>query len=646
MQPVGVCTASLGSLGLMRFFGVPWAWSLAAALGIGLGRGGWRLLRVICKTALRDLFGLSVLLRVKYKLRWHQKNKNTVPKMFQDVVCRHPDKVALIYEATGEKWTFRWLDKYSNAVANFFYQQGFRLGDVIAIFMESRPEFVGLWLGMAKVSIEAALINFNLRLDSLVYCITTSGAKAVIFGGELSSAITEVNGMLGKNMAKFCSGDYNPEVVPAETRHLDPLLSTTSKSPPTQIPAKGLDDRLFYIYTSGTTGMPKAAIVVHSRYYRIAAFGYYAYRMHPEDILYNCLPLYRSAGNIMGVGQCLIHGLTVVIRKKFSASRFWDDCAKYRCTIIQYIGEICRYLLNQPVRESETQHCVRLAVGNGLRPTIWEDFTKRFRIKQIGEFYGATECNCSIANLDGKVGACGFNSRILPNVYPIRLVKVNEDTMELIRDSRGLCVPCRPGEPGLLVGQINQQDPLRRFDGYVNESATHKKIAYNVLQKGDQAYLSGDVLVMDELGYMYFRDRSGDTFRWRGENVSTTEVEGMLSHILNQTDVAVYGVEVPGVEGKAGMAAIADPKTKVNPNILYQELQKVLPSYARPIFLRLSPQVDTTGTFKIQKTRLQREGFDPHQTSDRLYFLDVKLGKYVPLDECLYARICSGKVAL
>ncbi|NXX58269.1 S27A1 protein, partial [Scopus umbretta] len=592
--------------------------------------------------------GLSVLLRVKYKLRKHQKAKSTVPKMFQDVVRRHPDKVALIYEATGEQWSFRRLDEYSNAVANYFYQQGFRLGDVIAIFMESCPEFVGLWLGMAKIGIEAALINFNLRLDSLVYCVTTSGAKAVIFGGELSSAISEVNGMLGKNMAMFCSGDYNPDVVPAETRHLDPLLSTASKLAPTQIPVKGLDDRLFYIYTSGTTGMPKAAIVVHSRYYRIAAFGYYAYKMHPEDVLYNCLPLYHSAGNIMGVGQCLIHGLTVVIRKKFSASRFWDDCTKYRCTIIQYIGEICRYLLNQPVRESETQHCVRLAVGNGLRPTIWEDFTKRFRIKQIGEFYGATECNCSIANLDGKVGACGFNSRILPNVYPIRLVKVNEDTMELIRDSGGLCIPCRPGEqPGLLVGQINQRDPLRRFDGYVSESATNKKIAYNVLRKGDQAYLSGrDVLVMDELGYMYFKDRSGDTFRWRGENVSTTEVEGMLSHILNQTDVAVYGVEVPGVEGKAGMAAIADPKAKVNPNVLYQELQKVLPPYARPVFLRLLPQVDTTGTFKIQKTRLQREGFDPHQTSDRLYFLDLKLGRYVPLDECLYERICSGEAAL
>lgn len=587
-----------------------------------------------------------MLLRVKYKLRKYQKAKSTVPKMFQEVVLRHPDKVALIYEATGEQWTFRRLDEYSNAVANCFYQQGFRMGDVIAIFMESRPEFVGLWLGMAKIGIEAALINFNLRLDSLVYCVRTSGAKAVIFGGELSSAISEVNGMLGKNMAKFCSGDYNPALVPVETRHLDPLLSTASKSAPTQMPGKGLDDRLFYIYTSGTTGMPKAAIVVHSRYYRIAAFGYYAYKMHPDDVLYNCLPLYHSAGNIMGVGQCLIHGLTVVIRKKFSASHFWDDCVKYRCTIIQYIGEICRYLLNQPVREAEAQHRVRLAVGNGLRPSIWEDFTKRFRIKQIGEFYGATECNCSVANLDGKVGACGFNSRILPSFYPIQLVKVNEDTMELSRDSQGLCIPCRPGEPGLLVGQINQQDPLRRFDGYVNESATSKKIASNVLRKGDQAYLSGDVLVMDDLGYMYFRDRSGDTFRWRGENVSTTEVEGTLSRVLNQTDVAVYGVEVPGVEGKAGMAAIADPKAKVSPNVLYQELQKVLPPYARPIFLRLLPQVDTTGTFKIQKTRLQMEGFDPHQTSDRLYFLDLKLGKYVPLDECLYERICSGKAAL
>nr|XP_023407628.1 long-chain fatty acid transport protein 1 [Loxodonta africana] len=314
--------------------------------------------------------------------------------------------------------------------------------------------------------------------------------------------------------------------------------------------------------------------------------------------------------------------------------------------VIQYIGEICRYLLKQPVREAEKRHRVRLAIGNGLRPAIWEEFTQRFGVRQIGEFYGATECNCSIANMDGKVGSCGFNSRILPNVYPIRLVKVNEETMELQRDVQGLCIPCQAGEPGLLVGQINQQDPLRRFDGYMNESATNKKIAHSVFHKGDSAYLSGDVLVMDELGYMYFRDRSGDTFRWRGENVSTTEVEGVLSRLLAQTDVAVYGVAVPGVEGKAGMAAIVDPHGQLSPNALYQELQKELAPYARPIFLRLLPQMDTTGTFKIQKTRLQHEGFDPRQTSDRLFFLDLKQGHYLPLDEGIYGRICSGAFSL
>uniref|UniRef100_A0ACB8EM10 Uncharacterized protein n=1 Tax=Sphaerodactylus townsendi TaxID=933632 RepID=A0ACB8EM10_9SAUR len=240
--------------------------------------------------------GLSVLIQVKYELYCHRKAKSNVPKIFQEMVRRHPDKVALIYEATDDKWTFRRLDEFSNSVANFFCQQGFLPGDSIAIFMESRPEFVGLWLGMAKVGIEAALINFNLRLDSLMYCVKTSGAKALIFGGELSAAVAEVNGMLGKNMVKFCSGDMNPESVPSDTKHLDPLLAQASKSPLAQVSPKGLDDRLFYIYTSGTTGMPKAAIVVHSRYYRIAAFGYYAYRMTPNDIIYNCLPLYHSAG--------------------------------------------------------------------------------------------------------------------------------------------------------------------------------------------------------------------------------------------------------------------------------------------------------------------------------------------------------------
>ncbi|XP_063084131.1 long-chain fatty acid transport protein 1 isoform X5 [Cavia porcellus] len=639
-------SASVASLALLWLLGLRWTWSAAAAFGVYVGSGGWRFLRIVCLTAKRDLFGLSVLIRVRLELRWHRRSGHTIPSIFQEVVRRQPERLALVDAGSGASWTFAQLDAYSNAVAQLFLRLGFAPGDVVAVFLEGRPEFVGLWLGLAKAGVVASLLNVNLRREPLAFCLSTSGAKALIYGGEMAAAVAEVSAQLGRSLLMLCTGALGPESLLPDSRLLDTLLEEVQPEPLAPPAGKGMDDRLFYIYTSGTTGLPKAAIVVHSRYYRIAAFGHHSYSMCQADVLYDSLPLYHSAGNILGVGQCVIYGLTVVLRKKFSASCFWDDCVKYNCTVVQYIGEICRYLLRQPVREAEARHQVRLAVGNGLRPAIWEEFARRFGVRQIGEFYGATECNCSIANMDGKVGSCGFNSRILPHVYPIRLVKVNEDTMELLRDARGLCIPCEPGEPGLLVGQINQQDPLRRFDGYVSESATSKKIVHSVFHKGDSAYLSGDVLVMDELGYMYFLDRSGDTFRWRGENVSTTEVEGVLSRLLGQADVAVYGVAVPGVEGRAGMAAIADPRGQLDPNSMYQELQKVLAPYARPLFLRLLPQVDTTGTFKIQKTRLQHEGFDPRQTSDRLFFLDLKQGHYLPLDEALYMQICSGASAL
>uniref|UniRef100_A0A3P9NRN6 Very long-chain fatty acid transport protein n=1 Tax=Poecilia reticulata TaxID=8081 RepID=A0A3P9NRN6_POERE len=587
MMRLSCCTVLLFVLRLV--VGLPWYQVLPAILIFYLGSGGWSFLDIVAKTIGRDLHAAYVLLRVKLNVKRHVREKNTLPKIFAETVQRHGDKTALIFEGTGERWTFRQLDEYSNRVANLLLDRGFKEGDVVALFMENRSQYVGLWLGMAKIGVEAALINFNLRLDALVHCVTISNAKAVVFGSELS------------------------------------------------------DDRLFYIYTSGTTGMPKAAIVVHSRYYRMAALVYYGFRMTPDDVLYDCLPLYHSAGNIVGVGQCLIHGMTVVIRKKFSASRFWDDCVKYNCTIVQYIGEICRYLLNQPVRDSERQHRVRMALGNGLRQSIWEEFMKRYNIPQIAEFYGATECNCSLGNFGNEVGACGFNSQILPFIYPIRLVRVDEETMELIRGPDGVCIPCKPGEPGQLVGKIIQNDPLRRFDGYVNETATSKKIANSVFKKGDSAYLSGDVLIMDKYGHMYFKDRTGDTFRWKGENVSTTEVEGTLSRLLEMKDVVVYGVEIPGAEGKAGMAAIADPSQSTDLEKLFKDMEKVLPPYARPVFLRFLPEVNKTGTFKFQKTELRHDGFNPTVVSDKLFFLDSSRGRYVQLDEELYRSIVSGK---
>ncbi|XP_041719855.2 long-chain fatty acid transport protein 1-like [Coregonus clupeaformis] len=648
MRNAASASVSLGSLGLLRLFGVPWSWSFAAGFGVFLGTGGWKYLYIVVRTAKRDLNGLYVLLRVKIALWHHLRRNSNIPSIFAQTVKQHPNKPALIYDATGETWTFTQLDLLSNAVAQWALAQGWAPGDVVALFMESRPLQVALWLGLAKVGVEAALINFNLRRDALLHCVGMSASRGIVFGAELAGAMLEVSSSLSPSMVRFCTGELSVDCLASlAAQNLDPILaSAPTLPPPPCIPPKSFNDRLFYIYTSGTTGLPKAAIVVHSRYYRIAAFGYHAFRMHQDDIIYDCLPLYHSAGNIMGVGQCLINGLTVVVKKKFSASRFWEDCIKHDCTVVQYIGEICRYLLSQPVRPSEKGHRVRLAVGNGLRPSVWEAFTERFGVAQVGEFYGATECNCSIANMDGKVGACGFNSRILPNVYPIRLMKVDEETTELVRDRHGLCVPCRPGEPGLLVGRINQQDPLRRFDGYANQDDTRKKIANNVFKKNDSAYLSGDVLVMDELGYMYFRDRSGDTFRWRGENVSTTEVEGTLSGLLGQADVAVYGVSVPDVEGKAGMAAIADPTGTFDCDAFLREVQQALPPYARPVFLRISPQVDTTGTFKIQKTRFQREGYDPRISTDQIYFLNSRAGRYEAVNEELHSAIVEGRMAL
>nr|AOW69616.1 long-chain fatty acid transport protein 1a [Lateolabrax japonicus] len=639
----------LGVFGAGRLLSLPWLFSLLAGLGLCMAwRCSWRFIHVALRTIKRDLMCLVVILRVRFSMYRNLRNRSTIPALFARMVTLHPDKPALIYEATGEVWSFRELQKRCRAVAHWALVQGWAEGDVVALYMESQPLVVALWLGLAMIGVEAALINHNLRQQSLLHCLSVSGARAMVFGTEMTEAVSEVSGRLQPDMVLFSSGEQVDEekLCSLQVQSLDALLDRSPTHPPHHTLRKDFNGRLFYIYTSGTTGMPKAAVVVQSRYYRIAAFGFHSFGLCRDDILYNCLPLYHSAGTIMGVGQCLLFGLTVVIRRKFSASRFWDDCVKHNCTVIIYIGEICRYLLAQPARASEALHRVRVAIGNGLRPSVWEEFVQRFRIRRVGEFYGATECNCSLINIDGKVGACGFSSRILPSFYPIRLVRVQGENGELFRDSQGLCTPCLPGEPGMLVGRINHTDPLRRFDGYIDKDSTNQKIAHNVFNMGDSAYVSGDILVMDEYGYMYFSDRSGDTFRWRGENVSTTEVEGVLSGLLGHTDVAVYGVPVPGVEGKAGMAAIAHTEGQFDLDAFLIAVQKALPAYARPVFLRLMPSVDTTGTFKIQKTRLRREGYKSQDSSEKVYFLNSRAGCYEAVTDELYNAIMKERVCL
>lgn len=575
------------------------------------------------------------------KVKHHTRAKSTIAKLFQEQVKKHPQKPCFLFE--DQTWTFQQVDDYSNKIANFFHESGYRKGDVISLFMENRPEFICFWLGLSKIGVVTALINFNLRQDPLAHCINVSESKGLIFGGEMSEAVKDILPKLPATMRLFCSGRMaSNDLMPT---HLDQILDRASSYPPPPT-EQSFRDRLFYVYTSGTTGLPKAAVVTHTRFFYMSYGITNVYSVRSSDVVYDTLPLYHTAGGVLGVGQVVHRGAVLVIRRKFSASQFWADCVKYNCTVAQYIGEICRYLLAQPFRPEEQQHRVRLMFGNGIKPQIWRQFQERFGVSLIGEFYGASEGNCNVVNFENKVGAVGFTTRLAPFLYPVTLIKVDPQTGEPVRDRNGVCVKAEPGELGELAGKIVKGNPVREFDGYVNKGATEKKILNDVFKKGDQAFMTGDVLLMDELGYMYFHDRTGDTFRWRGENVSTNEVEAVVSNQVGLRDAVVYGVEVPGSEGRAGMAAIVDEDNSLDLAALTGALQRSLPAYARPVFLRLMKAVDTTGTFKLKKTDLRAEAFDPKKTKDRLFYFNSGAGRYEAITASVYADICSGKIRI
>ncbi|VVC40326.1 Hypothetical protein CINCED_3A021573 [Cinara cedri] len=424
--------------------------------------------------------------------------------------------------------------------------------------------------------------------------------------------------------------------------NLNDELKGISKSAPLQEISKGTsNDQMLYIYTSGTTGMPKAAIMTQSRAIYMAMGAKHIAGITEHDVVYTPLPLYHTAGGILGVSSVLLGGSTCVIRSKFSASKYWSDCLKYECTVAQYIGEMCRYCLASPPSIADNTHQVRLIIGNGLRPQIWEDFTKRFNIKKVAEFYGATEGNANMMNTTNKVGAVGFIPFIGEPFYPVTLIRVNPETNEPIRGKNNLCIKCKAGEPGLLVGKIRKTTE-NSFSGYVEKSASEKKIIRDVFHKGDQAFNSGDVLIRDEHNFYYFKDRTGDTFRWKGENVSTSEVEAAISNIVKLKDCIVYGVEIPNTEGKAGMVAIVDQTGDIDFEYLCSEMNKSLPVYARPLFLRVvKTPVSLTGTFKLKKNDLQNDGYDLTKLStDSLYFNEGN--KFIPYTQELHEKIVNG----
>ncbi|XP_014278846.1 long-chain fatty acid transport protein 4 [Halyomorpha halys] len=631
---------------LWYFMGLTFVVQLAiVALVAFLAAGrGYRWFYVALMTLPRDITAVSRYLLFLLSVRKISKGNKTVAQVFkEDVVQKNPNKVLFIFE--GKEWTAGQVEDYSNRVANLFKSHGFRKGDTVGLMLDNRPEFVCIWLGLSKVGIITALINHNLRQNSLIHSVVIAKCQALIFGEDFMDAVREVAGtMSGVRLYNWSEGEPRYPGGEIGERNLSPLLAD---SPTTPLPLDGINfhDRLLYIYTSGTTGLPKAAVITNARYFFLAGAISYQAWFKKSDIFYTPLPLYHTAGGAMCIGQAIVYGATIVIRKKFSASSYFQDISKYNCTISQYIGEMCRYLLATPKKPTDTQHKLRMVFGNGLRPQIWNEFIERFTIPKVVEFYGATEGNANIANVDNTVGAIGFVSRILPQVYPISIIKVDQASGEPIRDANGLCIVCKADEPGVFVGKINPNNPARTYLGYVNEKESEKKVVRDVFKRGDSAFISGDIVVADEFGYLYFKDRTGDTFRWKGENVSTSEVEGVVSNIVNYKDCVIYGVQVFGSEGRAGMAAIVDQENNMDLNKLTEGVKKSLPSYARPLFVRVLNEMELTGTFKMKKLDLQKEGFDPSIIRDKLYYYSPE-GVYEPLTQEVFAQIQSGKIRL
>ncbi|XP_014253182.1 long-chain fatty acid transport protein 4-like [Cimex lectularius] len=595
---------------------------------------------IILKTLPRDWKAFNAAVHILFSSFYFKLFNCTVTNEFEKLVRKHPNKVCFHFEE--QIWTFKQVDEYTNKVAQVFHNAGYKKGDTVAIFMTNRPEYACIWLGLGKLGIISALINTNLKLKPLTYSLGIGACKAVIFSNDLCSAIHDIRPSLESTIRLFQLGGVPKEGISSLDNALKVLKPEFSN-----VNVKiNFNDHLLYIYTSGTTGFPKAAIMPHSRFLLFSSFARYLLDLKRDDIVYNPLPMYHTAGGILGVMTAITLGATAVIKRKFSASSYIPDCIKYKCTVGQYIGEICRYILSVPSKPSDKEHRLRIMVGNGLRSSIWAQFVSRFNIPNVMEIYGSTEGNLLIANVDNTIGAVGSLSKAFPmfNKYIGSIIKVDPDTMEPIRNEKGFCIECSVDEPGMFVGIIPWKGSMKEFYGYVDKGESNKKFIYDVFKKGDRAFVSGDLMVQDEMGYIYFKDRTGDTFRWKGENVSTSECESLISSTIGLTDCVVYGVQVHDLEGRAGMLAVLDPDCKLDMDKLARALDLTLPKYQHPIFIRLLSEIEMTGTFKFKKLNLQKEGFDPNIIKDPIFFR--KGSTYVRMTRELHDQILNGSISL
>ncbi len=504
----------------------------------------------------------------------------------------------------------------ADAVAAWACDEGIAPGEAVCLLMGNCPDYVALWLGLSAVGCVVALINTGLAGDGLAHAIRASGARRVIVEADLRAGV---------------------EAIADRGLRIEAPPERSQSRPPPRLAARA--DRALLIGTSGTTGLPKSANVSHARVLEWSAWFAGLMDVQPNDRLYDCLPMYHSIGGVVAIGAMLCRGASVLIRERFSASAFWPDVVHGGCTIFQYIGELCRYLINSPAHPLETAHRLRLACGNGLREEVWQTFQDRFRIPRILEFYAATEGRVSLYNVEGRAGAIGRIPAFLARRFAVELIRSDVETGEPRRTHEGLCMRCDADEPGEAIA------PASGFDGYTDAAASARKLLCDVFAPGDCWYRTGDLMRRDAQGFYIFVDRMGDTYRFKGENVSTMQVAGVIASFPGVSDAAVWGVALACVDGRAGMAAISC-EDGVDLAALRAHLVRNLPPAAQPVFVRVCPSIATTGTFRPIKAALASAGLSLAPELGALWFNNRKAGRFVACDAALLGAIQDGAVLL
>ena len=556
---------------------------------------------------------------------------------------KYPEHTAVIFE--GRQLSWREFNEEANRYASALRGAGLKRGDTVSLMLENRIEYLAILVALNKLGATAALINTNLSGAPLVHCIQITDSSMIVVGEERLDVIAAARKDPAlKGVASYLFvPDAGELECPAWASDLAEQAADEDYKNPPDTARMTLGDTALYIFTSGTTGLPKAAVLSNRRYLLTAASSSKAgLRCDANDCIYLCLPLYHGTGLFLGVGAAFCTGATMFIRRKFSASNFLPEVREHGATCFIYIGELCRYLLNTPRKADDYKNPLATIMGNGLRPDVWHEFKERFGISRISEFYGSSEGNVAFLNFLNKDCTVGATT------MPIALVRYDVDADEIARDRRGHCIKVASGEPGLLLGKIT---PMTTFEGYTSKEATEKKILRNVFKQGDAWFNTGDLLKTVDVGFAMglphyqFVDRVGDTFRWKSENVSTNEVGEIINSHPQIAFCNVYGVEIPGADGRAGMAALALAEGVQDLDLasFSAHVCNGLPAYARPVFLRIQRELDTTGTFKLVKGELRKEGYDLQRVKDAVYVMKPGSSRYERLDPAFAAKIGKGK---